>query len=245
MNASTALALPGGVTLVTPDPGAARAFYAGLLGWAYAGPAGGDPAHPGPAGGVTAYAGGTLAAELEHGAAPARWWPVFVAADAEAVRVAAGRAGARLDGGDVHDPLGGSFRVSAGTDVVVPGPGRPSWYEYMTTAPADADRFHADALGLRASAPPDAGDDSYALLLAAGRPVAGRLALPPPLAALLPTGWMVYFAVADPDAVAGRASGLGGRLLVPPRDVATGRVAALADPAGAVFTVIRPAPAPE
>ncbi|MCI4065678.1 hypothetical protein MRQ36_25220 [Micromonospora sp. R77] len=55
---------------------------------------------------------------------------------------------------------------------------------------------------------------------------------------------MVYFAVADPDGAAERAERLGGRLLVPPRDVPTGRVAALADPAGAVFTVIRPAPAP-
>ncbi|WP_353898318.1 VOC family protein [Micromonospora harpali] len=241
MNASPAPALPGGVTLATPDLDAARAFYADLLGWTYAAPAG---PHPARAGATAAYAGGTPAAELEQAAAPARWWTVLAAGDVEAVRAAAGRAGARFDGDDVHDPLGGSFRLRAGADLVAPGPGRPSWYEYMTTAPADADRFHADALGLRASTPPGAPDDSYALLLAAGRPVAGRLALPPPLAGLLPTGWMVYFAVADPDDVAGRVQGLGGRLLVPPRDVATGRVAALADPAGAVFTVIRPAPAP-
>ncbi|MFC8849996.1 MULTISPECIES: VOC family protein [unclassified Micromonospora] len=241
MNASSAPALPGGVTLATPDLDAARAFYAGLLDWTYAAPAG---PRTGRAEVTAAYAGGTLAAELEPGAAPARWWTVLAASDAEAVRAAAVGAGARLDGDDVHDPLGGSFRLRAGTDVVAPGTGRPSWYEYMTTAPAGADRFHADALGLRASVPPGAPDDSYALLLAAGRPVAGRLALPPPLAGLLPTGWMAYFAVGDPDDVAGRAQGLGGRLLVPPRDVPTGRVAALTDPAGAVFTVIRPAPAP-
>ncbi|MFG1848469.1 VOC family protein [Micromonospora carbonacea] len=241
MTAPPAPALPGGVTLATPDPDAARAFYTDLLGWAYAAPSG---PHAGRTGATVAYAGGTPAAGLEPGAAPARWWTVLAAGDVGAVRAAAGRAGARVDGDDVHDPLGGSFRLRAGTDVVAPGPGRPSWYEYMTTAPAAADRFHADALGLRASVPPGAPDDSYALLLADGRPVAGRLAPPPPLAGLLPTGWMVYFAVADPDDVAGRAQALGGRLLVPPRDVPTGRVAALADPAGAVFTVVRPAPTP-
>ncbi|MCX4471845.1 hypothetical protein OOK41_16270 [Micromonospora sp. NBC_01655] len=229
MHTTPTPAVPGGVELVSADLDASRAFYADLLGWTYAG--------------STAFADGVPAAELRSGGAPARWWTVFAVDDSGAVSAAAARAGARLDGDDVHDPLGGSFRVRAGAHVVAPGPGRPCWYEYMTTAPDAADRFHADALGLRASAPPGAPDDSYVLLSAAGRPVAGRLLLPLPLDTLLPTGWMVYLAVADPDGVAAQAGRLGGRLLVPPRDVPTGRVAALADPAGAVFTVIRPVPA--
>ncbi|MFC4147361.1 VOC family protein [Micromonospora mangrovi] len=234
MNASPAPAVPGGVELVTPDLDVARAFYTDLLGWTYTE----------SAAGTTALADGLPAAHLRTGDAPARWWTVFAAEDAEAVRAAAGRAGARGDGEQVYDPAGGAFRVRTGGEVVAPGPGRPCWYEYMTTAPAEADRFHAEVLGLHATVPPGAPDDSYALLVAGGRPVAGRLTLPPPLHGLLPTGWMVYVAVADPDAAAERVEGRGGRLLVPPRDVPTGRVAALADPAGAVFTVIRPAPAP-
>jgi predicted enzyme related to lactoylglutathione lyase len=111
----------------------------------------------------------------------------------------------------------------------------------MTAAPADADRFYADALGLHAAVPPGAPDDAYAILLAGDRPVAGRLSLSAGLADVLPPGWMVYFAVADPDRVADEAARSGGRLVVAPRDVGTGRVAAIADPAGAVFTVIRPA----
>lgn len=230
MKPSPAPAVPGGVELVTADLDAARAFYADLFGWTYTG--------------STALADGLPAADLRAGDAPAHWWTVFVADDAEAVRAAAGRAGARLDGEQVYDPAGAAFRVHTGGPVVAPGPGRPCWYEYMTPAPADADRFHAAALGLPASVPPGAPDDSYVLLMAGGRPVAGRLTLPPPMHGVLPTGWMVYFAVADPDGAAERAERLGGRLLVPPRDVPTGRVAALADPAGAVFTVVRPAPAP-
>ncbi|SCL25260.1 hypothetical protein GA0074692_1926 [Micromonospora pallida] len=231
MSAPTTPAVPDRVELVTSDVDAVRAFYTDLLGWTYV-----DTAE-----GVTAFADGVPAAALRTGAGPARWWTVFAADDPQAVRAAATDAGARLDGDDVHDPIGGCFRVRAGATAASPGPGRPCWYEYMTANPGDADRFHTSTLGLAASVPPGAPDDTYALLIHDGRPVAGRLALPAPLADLLPTGWMVYFAVSDPDGVAERVAGSGGRLLVPPRDVPTGRVAALADPTGAVFTVVRPA----
>ncbi|SCG54338.1 VOC family protein [Micromonospora halophytica] len=230
MNAPRTSPIPAGAELVTSDLDAARTFYNDLLGWTYTA----------TADGFTASMNGVPAAELRAGPAPARWWAVFGAADATAVQAAASRAGARLTGDEVHDPLGGSFRLRTGLTAVFPGPGRPCWYEYMTNDPAGADRFHADALDLRAAVPPGAPDDSYALLTNGGAPVAGRLKTPPPLDTLLPAGWMVYLAVADPDDVAERAQRQGGRLLVAPRDVVTGRVCALADPAGAVFTVIRP-----
>ncbi|RKN47818.1 VOC family protein [Micromonospora endolithica] len=233
MNATpTPSVVPCGVELVTPDPDAAREFYAHLFGWTY------------DADGSTALADGVPAAGLRAGAGPARWWALFDTDDAAAVRAAATGAGARVEDDEVHDPLGGSLLLRPGTTAVAPGPGLPAWYEFMTTAPADADRFLAAALALHATVPPGAPDDTYALLVSGGRPVAGRLALPPPLAGVLPTGWMVYLAVADPDDAAERAGERGGRVVVPPSDVLTGRVAALADPAGAVFTVIRPAPAP-
>ncbi|SCG76260.1 VOC family protein [Micromonospora coxensis] len=231
MNAPRTSPVPAGAELVTDDLDAARSFYRELLGWTYT-----DTAD-----GCVAVADGAPAAALRSGPAPARWWTLFGAADPAAVHAAARQAGARLSGDEVHDPLGGSFQLRAGVTPVVPGPGRPCWYEYMTTDPGAADRFHADALGLRADLPPGAPDDSYALLTAGGAPVAGRLATPAPLDTLLPAGWMLYLAVADPDDVAERARQQGGRLLVPPRDVVTGRVCALADPTGAVFTVIRPA----
>ncbi|MGB2570880.1 VOC family protein [Micromonospora citrea] len=231
MNAPLTSPIPAGAELVTSDLDAARTFYHDLLGWTYTA----------TADGFTASVNGAPAAELRPGPAPARWWTVFGTADVAGVQAAAGRAGARVTEDEVHDPLGGSFRLRTGPTPTIPGPGRPCWYEYMTNDPAGADRFHADALGLRADVPPGAPDDSYALFTVGGAPVAGRLATPPPLDTLLPSGWMVYLAVADPDDVAERARRQGGRLLVPPRDVVTGRVCALADPAGAVFTVIRPA----
>ncbi|MGW9193691.1 hypothetical protein [Micromonospora chersina] len=168
MNAPLAPLSPVGADLVTPDPGAACEFYAGLLGWT------GTPT----AAGVTAYRDGVRAADIRRGAGPARWWTVLGAADPAAVGAAAQRAGGRVARDEVRDPLGGGFRVRAGAAAMVPGPGRPCWYEYMTADAATADRFHADALGLRAAAPPGTPEDSYALLTADGAPVAGRLTVP-------------------------------------------------------------------
>ena len=52
---------------------------------------------------------------------------------------------------------------------------------------------------------------------------------------------MVYFAQPNVDAATHHALQLGATLLVSPRDTPTGRVAALRDPTGAVFTLLRPA----
>jgi predicted enzyme related to lactoylglutathione lyase len=81
---------------------------------------------------------------------------------------------------------------------------------------------------------------TYALFTLGGRPVTGRLGLPPEMAAALGSRWMVYFAAPDVDASADQAGHLGGAVLVPPTDTPTGRVAAIRDPTGATFTLLRP-----
>ncbi|MGK5548933.1 VOC family protein, partial [Streptomyces sp. URMC 127] len=53
--------------------------------------------------------------------------------------------------------------------------------------------------------------------------------------------WMTYFEVADTDAAALRAVELGGQVLRPPQEEAAGRTARVADPEGAVFTLLRTA----
>jgi predicted enzyme related to lactoylglutathione lyase len=58
-----------------------------------------------------------------------------------------------------------------------------------------------------------------------------------------PPRWGITFAVDDADAVAARATDLGGTLVVPPFDAGPGvRLAILRDPAGAVFTINRYGP---
>lgn len=56
-----------------------------------------------------------------------------------------------------------------------------------------------------------------------------------------PAAWNVDFWVEDVDAAAVRAKTLGGAVLSPPSDTPIGRHAVLADPAGAVLSVSRPA----
>jgi predicted enzyme related to lactoylglutathione lyase len=60
-----------------------------------------------------------------------------------------------------------------------------------------------------------------------------------PVSATMPPGWSVTFAVDDTDAVAARAGALGGAVVAAPREEGPARVADLADPQGASFTVSR------
>lgn len=54
-----------------------------------------------------------------------------------------------------------------------------------------------------------------------------------------PPHWLPYFAVSDRDAIVGRATGVGGRALVPARDIAkVGPFAVLQDSQGAGLAVI-------
>jgi predicted enzyme related to lactoylglutathione lyase len=99
----------------------------------------------------------------------------------------------------------------------------------------DADDHYAGELGWRARDP----DDPFTLydteLDGVARPVAGRLTTDTGLA----PGWMVYFSVPDVDKAAATATDLGGTVLVPTREVPTGLITAIADPAGAAITLLQ------
>jgi predicted enzyme related to lactoylglutathione lyase len=72
-----------------------------------------------------------------------------------------------------------------------------------------------------------------------GRPVGGMVHMDEDWPEGIPPHWMVHFAVADCDAAAARTEELGGQVRVPPTDVPPGRFAVVADPHGAVFTIIK------
>ena len=57
-----------------------------------------------------------------------------------------------------------------------------------------------------------------------------------------PPHWGVTFAVDDADAVASKASELGGKVLLPPMDAPWVRMTVIADPAGATFTASKYVP---
>jgi len=57
-----------------------------------------------------------------------------------------------------------------------------------------------------------------------------------------PPHWGVTFAVDDADAIASRATDLGGTVVVPPMDAPWVRMTVIADPQGAMFTASKYVP---
>ena len=59
----------------------------------------------------------------------------------------------------------------------------------------------------------------------------------------VPAHWLVYFTVDDADATADKAKELGGTVAFGPEDIPdVGRFAVLHDPAGAIFSILKPNP---
>ena len=55
----------------------------------------------------------------------------------------------------------------------------------------------------------------------------------------MPPHWMGYFAVDNTDAALERVSAAGGKIMVPAFDMSYGRMAVIADPAGAVVSIVQ------
>jgi predicted enzyme related to lactoylglutathione lyase len=126
-----------------------------------------------------------------------------------------------------------SLMVETGTFV---------WNELDTNDQATAGPFYSQLFGWE-RAEIDAGPlGTYTVFRRNGKDVAGMMnptardygASPPPR-------WVAYIAVDDADAIAARATELGGAVLVPPHDVpGVGRISMLKDPVGAHAYVLQP-----
>ncbi len=79
----------------------------------------------------------------------------------------------------------------------------------------------------------------YMLFSVAGREVAGGMTMNDNFPPDAPPHWLVYFAVDDVERSVARVSELGGTALTPIMDSPGGRLAVVADPAGAAFGVIK------
>ncbi|AOT61458.1 VOC family protein [Streptomyces fradiae] len=242
---------PCWVSLMVHGLDATREFYGELFGWEFAP----GPPRLGPY--ARALLDGREVAGI--GLLPADRglpgsWTVYLASDdadgtAESVRCAGGTvAVGPLDTGAAgrlvicSDPSGAVFGVwqaaaFAGTSAAG-GPGTPVWYELLTYEAEPAVKFYRTLFGYEPE--PDASDGpDHVVLTAAGRPALSVRGLGRDLPRDRGAHWTTWFEVADPDAAARRAAELGGRVLDTPRDGAGGRRATLADPEGAVFTVVR------
>lgn len=118
-------------------------------------------------------------------------------------------------------------------------PGTPVWNELVTRETASVAKFYQAVFGFETEAVVSA-DFDYQTLHLQGRPVAALHGVGHGLPRDRGPHWMTYFQVADTDEAAARVVELGGHVLQPPREASSGRLATVADPEGAVFTIVRP-----
>ncbi|MFJ5838437.1 VOC family protein [Streptomyces shenzhenensis] len=181
------------------------------------------------------------------------WTPYLASNDvnrtAETVRLCGGTvAVGPLDAADAgrmaiaSDPSGAVFGIWQGGAHVgasVTGvPGTLVWNELVTFDTASVVKFYATVFGYAQEPAVSAGLD-YVTLRVDGRPVAGVHGMGNGLPRDRGPHWRTYFAVADTDAALHQVVGLGGQVLKPAHDSAHGRVATVADPEGARFSVIQ------
>jgi uncharacterized protein len=117
-------------------------------------------------------------------------------------------------------------------------PGAFSWSELSTPDPQAALAFYKPLFGWT-SKDMDMGGGAYHVVSVGETQVAGVMA-PQPGGPPMPPAWGVYITVADVNATAARCAELGGKVLAGPFPVPTvGQMAVLADPQGAVFSVMQ------
>jgi uncharacterized protein len=251
---SYAQGTPNWVDLQTSDQDAAKAFYAGVLGWTYDD----QPMGEGQVYSMAVLGGHPVAAiapqppEMAGSGSPAIW-NTYLAVDSVDDAVAkVGPAGGKvaMEPADVmeagrmafvQDPGGAAVALwQAGQHIgatLVNEPGALTWNELITADPS-AVSFYERVAGLT-TATMDMGDGEYTLFYAGDQMVGGTT---PPQMPEVPSHWQVYFAVADADASAAKIAELGGSVLVPPFDTPVGRMVVAQDPQGGVFSLIQMAP---
>lgn len=239
---------PCWVDLSVPDVGAAVTFYGDVLGWT-AVDSGEEMGHYHICSvGDRAAAG--IGPIMQEGQ-PAAWTVYLASDDADGTAKSIGEAGgtvlvAPMDIPDTGrmlvalDSVGGAFGVwqAAGMNgiAVYNEPGGLVWEDARLSDPEAGRAFYAAVFGYH-YAPVEGAPGSYTTFDIGGDPLGGMgglIGVPEGT----PSHWLPYFGVADTDAAVAAATGRGGRALRDPDDTPWGRLAVLADPAGAVFAVM-------
>ncbi|MFF3916673.1 VOC family protein [Streptomyces sp. NPDC001852] len=241
------------IDLGSPDTQEAVDFYGAVFGWRFA--------SAGPEAGGYGYFqknGGTVAGlgPLTEPGARSAWMTYFRTDDARATARAVTDAGGRLRAEPVSmggvtfaqftDPQGAQFAVlqsgqglqrASEDDALV-------WVELHVPDPKAAIGFYRGLFGWRSQEMEAPGMTYQVLSIGEGDQQEGSFGGVAPLRDDREDArWVPYFAVADADAIVARVGGSGGTVLMPTANVpGVGRIAWLADPAQAVFAVLRPDP---
>ncbi|MEU5609876.1 VOC family protein [Streptomyces sparsogenes] len=249
---------PCWTSLMVHSLAATQDFYHALFGWEFTP----GPQHLGPY--VRARIGDLPVAGLGE-LPPERHlpvaWTMYLASDdadetAELIRACGGTvAVGPLDAGEAGrmalaaDPEGATFGVWQAREHLgaeeIGAPGSPVWHE-LITRDSSVSKFYDTVFGCDSEpwsgeGPGPAADDygsDVMTLRVAGRPVAAVHGVGGALPRDRGPHWRTCFAVTDVDKAARQVAELGGHVVLPPRDGATGRTATVTDPEGAAFTLV-------
>lgn len=117
--------------------------------------------------------------------------------------------------------------------------GKVVWNDLVTEDIEAARRFYGELFGWTFETTTLAATRGYVIARAGDAFVAGLVPVDRPSDGSRVSRWLPYFSVADVDATVATATASGGRVVVEPRNVPLGRVAALIDAEGAVIGVAR------
>ncbi len=212
------------VELRSNDPAGSAEYYRRLFGWIVMAADDGT---------LRCWVGDRLAALIRR---PVEWetpgWHLVLGGRPTALLADPAGVTATLDPG----------RVRHGPWAPPPRHGEPCWVELMTADTTDD--YWAQHLGWTLRAPAEGSDiKPFALFdapddTAGARTVASRLLVDEATAANVGASWMCYLAATDIKLVTDTAVEGGGTVLIDPREVPTGVIAAIADPFGAVCTLL-------
>jgi hypothetical protein len=240
------------VELGTTDQPAAKKFYSDLFGWSVNDlPIGPDSFYT-----MLQLRGKDVAAlcqlnpeQLAQGIPP--HWLLYIAVEsadeaAKAVIAAGGKTMMEpfdvFDAGRMtvaQDPAGATFGIWQARKHIGSQINNETntfcWGELATRDTAAATAFYGQVFGWKAKT----GDPTYTEFHLGDQPFGGMLTMTPEMGDA-PPHWAPYFAVNDCDATAEKAKSLGASMCVPPQDIPNvGRFAVIADPQGAVFSIIK------
>ncbi len=237
--------------LHTTDVAAAKSFYGDMFGWT-------SIDFPMPNGVYTIFqsdGNDAAAAAPAMPGMPPNWGVYFSVSDLDAstgkVKELGGEvAMGPMDIGDpgsmtlAKDPQGVHFALWKGKQHIGATHGGPLncvvWPELMTPAESAAVAFYTGLFGWKTK--PETGLDAaqYVEWVNDGKSIGGLLPMRGDQWTGVPPHWQIYVTVADCDERVARATALGAKVIVPPRDIPnTGRFSLMLDPQGAAFSIIQ------
>jgi hypothetical protein len=245
---------PSWADLSTPDLAGAQRFYSGLFGWSFTEPAA-EMGH---------YTMAQIGGKNVVGMAPKQpgmdmptVWSVYLNSsdvDDSARRIEAGGGKVLFQPMDIpgsgrmlfaFDPTGAAFGLwqpAGHTGAQLYGePGAMTWHELNTRDAERADAFYRSLFDYAQVQVGDGKSFDYTVWKVGGQDVCGRLKMTPEWEGI-PPHWSTYFAVANTDASVAKVRELGGEVKHGPFDSPYGRIAVVADPYGAIFSIIQLAP---